>query len=96
VKCCSVFRNNSDKVYWSKVILAVLVALICIFIPLTDLYGLLFGVAVYFGSIVIYRYVLDLWPKKIPSLKRIYMIGVGAYFLTWIALWGTLYTILYF
>ena len=89
-------RNNSDKVYWSKVVLAVLVALICAFIPLTDLYGLLFGVGVYFGSIVLYRYVLDLWPKKITSLRRIYMIGVGAYFLTWIVVWGTLYTILFF
>lgn len=84
-------RNAAEKVYWSKAVLAVVAAFVCIIFNLTDFYGLGFGIGFYFASVLIYRYILNIWPNKISSLRQLYMIGVGAYFLTWIVLWSTIY-----
>lgn len=89
-------RNVAEKIYWSKVILGVTVAFLCITFNLTDFYGLGFGIGLYFASALVYRYILNIWSNKIFSLRRLYMIGVGAYFFTWIVLWSTIYSVLYF
>jgi len=86
-------RTPADTVYWTKFLLGVAAAVLCVVLNLTDLYGLIFGVALYFGSYVLYRYILGI--DETISSTRLYTIGIGAYFLTWITLWAILNTLLH-
>ena len=87
-------RTPADTVYWTKFLLGVVAAVLCAILNLIEIYGLVFGVALYFASYILYHYILKI--DETISSRRLYTIGIGAYFLTWITLWGILNTLRYY
>lgn len=83
----------SGIIYWGRVGLAIVVAVLCTVLNLTDLLGISFGVFFYLISYLIIRYVLRIGPEDVGSETGLYSIGVGAYFIVWITAWTILYTI---
>ena len=83
----------SGIIYWGRVGLAIVSAVLCTVFNLTDILGITFGVYIYLVSYLVFRYVLRMKPEDVGSETGLYSIGVGAYFLVWLMAWIVLYTI---
>ncbi|HYB92727.1 MAG TPA: hypothetical protein VED00_01075 [archaeon] len=84
----------SSKVYWGRVVLAVLTALIATVLGITGLNGILFAVIMYVASYYIIKYGLNIDQKSLGS-GNLRTIGIGAFFFIWIMSWVLFYTILH-
>ncbi|UCE43490.1 MAG: hypothetical protein JSV57_03755 [Candidatus Bathyarchaeota archaeon] len=80
-------------VYWSRVGLGVLAALLCA--PLAqDSFptGLSFGILFY---IITYYLLKRLFVAQVEKSSELFKMGIGAYFLSWIVGWVLFYTLLF-
>ena len=84
-----------NVIYWSRVLFGILAGLISTFVvdvnegnPLVSgiSIGLLFYIITYY--FLKYRYI-----TKVEKPSKIFTMGIGAYFLTWIAAWVLLLTL---
>jgi len=88
----------TNKVYWSKVVVAVLVGAACAFLRLqqpSPIVGILFAVVVY---VLFSRYSAALFRltyEEVGGPRKVYTLGIGGYFLTWFVIWILVYTFLY-
>lgn len=90
-----VFQLSSlSKIYWSKLILAIISALLCSLLRLTGLLGVAFGIIIYISSYIITRYIFRIDPTEVGGTKTILTKGIGTYFFTWITTWTIIYTLL--
>ncbi|NIP67184.1 hypothetical protein GWN63_04090 [Candidatus Bathyarchaeota archaeon] len=81
-----------NVVYWSKVGLGALAALLCALLPLDSfLSGLSFGLLFY---ILTYYMFKGLFATKVEDTGELFKMGIGAYFLSWIVAWVLFYTLL--
>ncbi|MBL7118872.1 Rab5-interacting family protein [Candidatus Bathyarchaeota archaeon] len=88
--------KHTSIVYWSRVGTAILVAVLCHFLSLDEVMGLLFSLAVFIGTSFIFErgLVLKTAKPKEGSSSRIWTIGIGTYYILWIMVWTLLNTIL--
>jgi hypothetical protein len=82
----------SSKVYWARVILAILTALISTIFDIVGLRGLLFGFIMYVASYYLIRYGLNIDPESLGR-QDLRFIGIGAFIFTWIMSWTLFFTI---
>jgi len=88
----------TEKLYWSKVLLAVLVGVGCAVLRLqqpSPIVGILFSITVY---VLFSRYSAALFRFKYEEAggpRKVYTQAVFAYFLTWIVTWILVYTFMY-
>jgi len=77
--------------YWSRVGLGILAALVCTLLRLDDfLSGLAFGILFY----IITYYILRRWfAVQTAKPSKVFTMGIGAYFMSWIVSWALFYTI---
>jgi len=77
--------------YWSRVGLGILAALICTLLRLDDfLSGLSLGILFY----VLTHYVLKRrFATQVEKPSKVFTMGIGAYFMSWIVSWGLFYTL---
>ncbi|MBS7619420.1 hypothetical protein KEJ21_02085 [Candidatus Bathyarchaeota archaeon] len=80
----------AEKIWWLKVVLAILVAFLTL---LTQIYFDLSGLTSFSLGIIMYLAFSDILSSmnKIDRFRGL-KIGVGAYFLTWLTVWILLYT----
>jgi hypothetical protein len=86
--------SSLSKIYWSKLILAIVSAILCSILGLTGLQGIAFGVVIYFSSYMLTRYVFKIDPSEVGGIRTIFTKGIGTYFFTWITTWTIISTIL--
>jgi hypothetical protein len=84
-------------IYWTRVLLGVIAALISILIGSLILeFNLLNSISiallVYVASYYMYK---SLFLEKVEKPSIILSTGVGAYFMSWIVMWVLFYTLLY-
>jgi len=85
-------------IYWSRVGFGVLAALVCALLinveevanPLIS--GMSVGILVY---LVTYYLIKWQFMAKVEKQSKIFTMGIGAYFLTWIVAWGLFYTLIF-
>ena len=85
-------------IYWSRVCFGIVAALICVLLidveevanPLIS--GMSIGILVYIFSYYILKW---LFMAKVENPSKVFTMGIGAYFLTWIVAWGLFYTLMY-
>jgi len=78
----------SAKVYWARVLLAIPAALISFLLQLSDWSVLSFGIMMYLISYYIIRYGLNVDPKSVGGAPNLITIGLGSFFMVWIAVLG--------
>ncbi|KPV62655.1 MAG: hypothetical protein AOA65_1704 [Candidatus Bathyarchaeota archaeon BA1] len=80
-------------IYWSRVGLGILAALICVALGVQSfLTGLSLGMLVY----LLTGHILRRWfGPKVEKPSKLVTVGIGAYFLTWLVSWILLYTLLH-
>ena len=87
--------NNMETmsiIYWTRVVLGVLAALINVAIDVRDIYT---GISVAILLYLLTNYVIRWQYKtKVENPSKIITTGIGAYFLTWIVMWILFYTLL--
>lgn len=88
----------TNKLYWSKVLLAAVVGAACALLGLhrpSPIVGILFAIFVYIlfsrYSTAVFHFMYD----EIGGPRKVYTMGVGGYFLTWFVTWILVYTLLY-
>ena len=85
-------------IYWSRVGFGVLAALVCALLinveevanPLIS--GMSVGILVY---LVTYYLIKWQFMAKVEKQSKIFTMGIGAYFLTWIVAWVLFYTLIF-
>ena len=82
----------SNVLYWIRVGLGIIAALICTLLRLDDfLSGLSLGILFY----VLTFYVLKRrFATQVEKPSKVFTMGIGAYFMSWIVSWGLFYTLL--
>lgn len=83
----------SGKVYWTRLILAVLTAWLCAFLDLSGWRGVFFGIFMYLASYYIVRYGLNITPESVGSASKLMLTGIGTFIFVWLMTWTLLYTI---
>ena len=84
-------------IYWSRVVLGLVAALICVSLNIfiTDMgffTGLSIAMLFYLLSYYIYK---PFFIAKVEKPTKIFMTGIGGYFITWIVTWTLFYTMWY-
>jgi len=84
-------------IYCSRVGFGVVAALMCILLridafPNPLISGMSIGILVYIISYYILKW---LFMAKVENPTKVFTMGVGAYFLTWIVAWGLFYTLMF-
>jgi len=81
----------SNVLYWIRVGLGILAAVICTLLRLDDfLSGLSLGILFY----VFTYYVLKRrFATQVEKPSKVFTMGIGAYFMSWIVSWGLFYTL---
>lgn len=81
----------SKILYWSRVGLGILSALICTLLRLDDfISGLSFGVLFYILTFYILK---RRFATQIEKPSKVFTTGIGAYFMSWIVSWTLFYTL---
>ena len=86
-----------NVVYWSRVGFGVVAALICTFLidvnrisdPLIN--GLSIGLLVFLITYYLFKW---MFKTRLETPSKVFTMGIGAYFLTWIVAWVLFLTIL--
>lgn len=84
-------------IYWSRVCFGIVAALTCILLRLDQasyplITGLSMGIIVY---IVTYYILKWQFIAKVEKSSKVFTMGIGAYFLTWIVAWTAFYSLLF-
>jgi len=84
-------------IYWTRVLLGVVTALICALLSAPQIgFGLFNGVTIALLVYIITYYVYKpLFLTKVEKPSKIFTTGVGAYFLIWIVMWTLFNTLFY-
>ncbi|MCD6465125.1 hypothetical protein J7L27_02015 [Candidatus Bathyarchaeota archaeon] len=78
-------------IYWTKVALGFLAAVICLLLKINNIFsGITIGILVYLVGDRILRHVFI---AKVDEQSTITKTGVGTYIITWIFFWILLYTL---
>jgi len=81
-----------NVIYWSRVGFGILAALLCVFLGIGNLLnGMSVGILVYIISYYILKWRFMI---KVEKPSKVFTMGIGAYFLTWIVMWGLFYTLM--
>ncbi|MGQ4914517.1 MAG: hypothetical protein ACP6IU_07155 [Candidatus Asgardarchaeia archaeon] len=88
--------SPKDKVYYTKILMAVVFAAICAYFNITETLGFMVGLAGAFVAHVISLYVLSVSPEVFDgSQSKMFLNGFFSYLLLFIVLWALFYDILY-
>ncbi|OGD46191.1 hypothetical protein A3K70_01925 [Candidatus Bathyarchaeota archaeon RBG_16_48_13] len=95
-----ILRNikPSNQIYWIRVILAMLSALICspFVLNLSGFFGAVVTVLLYAASYYLLRDVIKIDVAAVGGRRKLIQIGVGTYVIVWILVWTVLNTIAIF
>lgn len=93
------------KVYWLKLVLGIIAAVICLgygiatdmirndaFILSTFMNSLSLAIVIYLISH--YLVIKRMFALQVEKPQKLFTMGIGVYFLTWIVLWVLLYSII--
>jgi len=81
----------SNVLYWIRVGLGILAALVCTLLRLDDfLSGLAFGILFY---VFTYYILKRRFVAQIEKTSKVFTMGIGAYFMSWIVSWALFYTL---
>jgi hypothetical protein len=81
-----------NTVYWSRVGFGVVAALLCVLLGIDNLLnGMSVGILFYLISYYILKW---LFMAKVEKTSKLFTMGIGAYFLTWIVAWCLFYTLM--
>ncbi len=85
--------KSLNIIYWSRVGFGIVAALVC---TLLGIESLINGMSVAILVYIIAYYILK-WQfmTKVEKPSKVFTMGIGAYFLTWIVAWGLLYTLVF-
>jgi len=83
----------ASLLYWTRIGTAILAALLCQFLNLTESTGLILCMMVYVGTSMFFEYGLK--PKTNGSKgRKVWTTGIGTYYILWIMVWTLLNTVL--
>ena len=83
-----------ELIYWARFVLAIVAAVFCVLFNLKDFSGIATGIILYLVFCLLFRRLFLTRSYAVRNVRKIYITGVGVYFLTWITAWLMLYTIL--
>jgi len=83
----------SAKVYWARLMFAVPTALLSYLLKLGDWRTLSFGIMMYLLSYYVIRYGLNIDPNSVGGASNLMTIGLGSFFMVWIAVLGLVNTL---
>jgi len=83
----------SAKVYWSRVIFAILTAILSSLLELNGYRVLSFGIVMYLLSYYIIRYGLDIAPESVGGSSGLMFTGFGSFLLVWMTILALVYTL---
>ena len=84
-------------IYCSRVGFGVLAALICVLLRVDKYpHPLITGISIILIVYIVTYYVLKwLFIAKVEKPSKVFTMGIGAYFLTWIVAWGLFQTLMF-
>lgn len=85
--------NPKEFIYWTRLILAIIAAVLCVISKL-DIDGLIIGAVFYLFSCVLFCYTLKTEMEKLDGKYKLYTTGLGSYLAMWITVWSLLHTYL--
>jgi len=87
--------NPLTVIYWTRLLLGIVAALISAFLgSLTTDFNLLNGVSIALLIYIITYYVYkSMFLTRVEKSSKLFTTGVGAYFLSWLAMWALFYTL---
>jgi len=81
----------SNVLYWTRVGLGILAAFVCTLLRLDDfISGLSFGILFY---IITYYLLKSRFITQVQKPSKVFTMGIGAYFMSWIVSWTLFYTL---
>lgn len=83
----------TSQMYWSRVILSIISAILCAVLHL-GVEGIVLGSSLYLASVFLITLGLKITPQKLNSKTRLYTLGLGTYIFVWLALWILFHTYL--
>ncbi|MEQ9714806.1 MAG: hypothetical protein ACTSSP_04955 [Candidatus Asgardarchaeia archaeon] len=85
-----------DKLYWFKLFMAFVAALITIYFNLVDWMGLLFGLAFLFITHYIAKFLLKVSPSDFDNNEvKMFISGSFTYYIAFLLFWIILYNLLF-
>ena len=80
-------------IYWSRVVLGIIAGLSCTLVGRDSfLSGLSFGILFY---ILTYYILKSRFATKVEKTSQLFMMGIGAYFMSLIVSWALFFTLIY-
>jgi len=86
--------NPKDKIYWIKVALAVITALICGFLNMSSWRGIFFGLFMLITSYYISLFAIRRELEEVGGTGTAFFTGLFAFIFLWLVLWSLIYTIM--
>ena len=89
--------NDENKLYWLKVLLAIVAASICsaAVTPLGK-YGILIALLIYLTTYPVAIYVLKVDPSKSGGARKMLLSGLITYLFIFSVTWGLMFTLEYY
>jgi len=78
-------------IYWTRALSGIIIGALSGLLRLEESEGISLALLVFLISVYVYQYALHIDPNTIKQSK-LYTIGMGAYFFSWITIWTLLHT----
>ncbi|MCC6013226.1 MAG: Rab5-interacting family protein [Candidatus Verstraetearchaeota archaeon] len=83
------------KIYYIRIIFAIIAGLLCGILNLKEGIGLIVGVSFFLLSYILFRYVIKGIYSRVKDYRKLYTTGIFSYFLIWYVIWVITYNIIW-
>lgn len=83
------------KMYYIRVVFAVLVGIICGVLNVAGELGLAIGIGFFILTYLLFRYGIKSISQSVKDSKKFYMTGIFSYFLIWYVMWVLSFNLLW-
>ena len=88
--------NANDKMYYLKILFAILASILCIVFDLRGWRGGLFGLVIYGFTYYFTIYVMGIDPSEVGGKSKVITSGFFSYLLIWILFWTIIFNFIIF
>jgi hypothetical protein len=87
--------NAEDKIFWLKVLFALIAAVLCSAAAIMGKFGILVALLIYLATYPVEILVLKITPSEAGGTRRMILSGLITYLFIFTAIWGVIFTLTY-
>lgn len=87
--------NAEDKIFWLKVLFALIAAVLCSAAAIIGKLGILVALLIYLATYPVEILVLKITPSEAGGTRRMILSGLITYLFIFTAIWGVIFTLTY-